>query len=75
MSLRTRQCRSRPSPKSLAARLGLPVEPREREHFEWFAHFADTTMSASSARTREKLGWKPQGPSLLADPDQPGYYA
>ena len=59
----------------IGSRLGLPVESREREHFEWFAHFAGTTMSASSARTREKLGWKPQGPSLLADLDQPGYYA
>lgn len=53
--------------------LGLPVESRSPEHFGWFGHFAGATMSASSARTRELLGWEPQGPSLLADLDQPGY--
>jgi len=58
----------------IGSRLGLPVEPREPEHFGWFAHFAGANMSASSARTRELLGWKPEGPSLLADLDQPGYY-
>ncbi|MBJ7309462.1 SDR family oxidoreductase [Rugamonas sp. CCM 8940] len=59
----------------IGRRLGLPVESREREHFGWFAHFAGADMSVSSARTRELLGWKPEGPSLLADLDQPGYYA
>lgn len=59
----------------IGSRLGLPVGPREPEHFGWFAHFAGANMSASSARTRELLGWKPEGPSLLADLDQPGYYA
>ncbi len=56
-------------------RLGLPVEPREREHFGWFAMMAGGDMAASSARTRDLLGWKPEGPDLLADLDQPGYYA
>lgn len=55
--------------------LGLPVESREREHFGWFANMAGADMAVSSARTRELLGWKPQGPSLLTDLDQPGYYA
>lgn len=54
--------------------LDLPVEPREREHFGWFAHFAGATMSASSAGTRAQLGWTPRGPGLLADLSQPGYY-
>jgi nucleoside-diphosphate-sugar epimerase len=54
--------------------LGQPVQTRDPEHFGWFAHFAGSTMSASSARTRALLGWKPQGPSLLADLAQPGYY-
>lgn len=59
----------------IGARLGLPVETRDPEHFGWFAHFvAGATMSASSARTRELLGWEPQGPSLLVDLDQPGYW-
>ncbi|GAN88514.1 SDR family oxidoreductase [Komagataeibacter intermedius] len=55
--------------------LGLPVEPREREHFGWFANMAGGNMAASSARTRALLGWNPTGPSLLADLEQPAYYA
>ncbi len=58
----------------IGRRLGLPVEPREREHFGWFANFAAADMSVSSARTRELLGWAPAGPDLLADLDQSGYY-
>jgi nucleoside-diphosphate-sugar epimerase len=59
----------------IGRRLGLPVEPREREHFGWFANFATGEMTASSARTRALLDWEPSGPSLLSDLDQPGYYA
>ena len=59
----------------IGRRLGLPVEAREREHFGWFADFAGLDMSASSERTRAILGWQPSGPDLLADIDQPGYYA
>lgn len=55
--------------------LGVPVEPRDGEHFGWFAHFAGAELSASSARTRAVLGWEPTGPDLIADIDQPGYYA
>ena len=54
---------------------GLPVEQRGREHFGWFADFAGADMPASSARTRSLLGGTPTGPGLLADIDQPGYYA
>ncbi|NHZ84026.1 NAD(P)H-binding protein [Massilia sp. CCM 8695] len=55
--------------------LGLPVASRERDHFGWFANMAGADMSVSGTRTRELLGWTPQGPGLLADLDQPGYYA
>lgn len=58
----------------IGRRLGLPVEPRDREHFGWFADFAGADMPASSAHTRSLLGWEPTGPDLLADIDQPGYY-
>lgn len=58
----------------IGRRLGLPVESREREHFGWFASFAGSNQAVSSARTRELLNWSPQGPSLLSDLDQPGYY-
>lgn len=60
--------------EAIGRHLNLPVEPRGPEHFGWFGHFAGANMSASSARTRELLDWKPRGPSLLADLDQPGYY-
>lgn len=59
----------------IGRRLGLPVELREREHFGWFATMAGGNMAASSARTRALLGWNPTGPSLLADLEQPAYYA
>jgi len=59
----------------IGRRLGLPVEARGREHFGWFAMMAGADMAASSARTRGLLGWEPEGPGLLMDLDQPGYYA
>lgn len=54
--------------------LGLPVESREAAHFGWFAKMASADMAASSTRTRELLGWKPEGPSLLTDLEQSAYY-
>jgi nucleoside-diphosphate-sugar epimerase len=64
--------------KDLAAvigrRLGVPVEPRGRDHFGWFASFAAADMAGSAARTSERLGWRPSGPGLLADVDQPAYF-
>ena len=59
----------------IGRRLGLPVESRGPEHFGWFARFAAADMPASSARTRSLLGWEPEGPDLVADLDQPDYYA
>ena len=59
----------------IGRRLGLPVESRGPEHFGWFARFAAADMPASSARTRSLLGWEPAGPDLVADLDQPDYYA
>ncbi|UOF15756.1 SDR family oxidoreductase [Lysobacter capsici] len=61
--------------ETIGKRLGVPVESRDREHFGWFAMMAGADMSVSSAYTRELLDWTPQGPELLADIDQPGYYA
>ncbi|MFK0273373.1 SDR family oxidoreductase [Ensifer sp. NPDC090286] len=55
--------------------LGLPVEARPRAHFGWFAGMAGGNMAASSAHTRAVLGWRPAGPGLLSDLDQPAYYA
>jgi len=52
-------------------RLGLPVasiSPDDAKgHFGWLAAFADKDMSASSAHTQRRLGWRPTGPGLIAD--------
>ncbi|HEY8997046.1 MAG TPA: SDR family oxidoreductase [Edaphobacter sp.] len=51
--------------------LGVPVvsiAPEEAPaHFGWMAMFASFDMPASSAITREKLGWNPTGPDLITD--------
>jgi nucleoside-diphosphate-sugar epimerase len=57
--------------EAIGAALNLPVArlaPDEAEgHFGWLAAFAGWDIPASSARTREQLGWQPAGPTLLAD--------
>jgi nucleoside-diphosphate-sugar epimerase len=62
----------------IGRRLNLPVVSKTPEeaasHFGWFAHFAALNAPASSARTRDALGWQPQGPSLLPDLDNPRYF-
>jgi nucleoside-diphosphate-sugar epimerase len=39
-------------------------------HFGWLAMFAGMDMPASSAQTRQRLGWRPTGPGLIADLEQ-----
>uniref|UniRef100_B0SWR5 NAD-dependent epimerase/dehydratase n=1 Tax=Caulobacter sp. (strain K31) TaxID=366602 RepID=B0SWR5_CAUSK len=55
----------------VGAGLRVPVvslTPEEAAgHFGWFAMFAGLDMPASSAWTRETLGWTPTGPGLIAD--------
>lgn len=60
--------------EAIGRKLGLPAEPREPEHFGWFSAFAAGDIPASSARTREALGWNPSGPALLEDIANPEYY-
>jgi nucleoside-diphosphate-sugar epimerase len=38
-----------------------------KEYFGWMAMFAGMDLSASSKLTRERLGWTPTGPGLIAD--------
>ncbi len=38
-------------------------------YFGWLTHFASLDLAASSAQTRERLGWHPTGPGLIADLD------
>jgi nucleoside-diphosphate-sugar epimerase len=51
--------------------LKVPVASLSQEeaqaHFGWLAMFAALDMPASSALTREKLGWSPTGPTLMTD--------
>jgi nucleoside-diphosphate-sugar epimerase len=49
--------------------VSLPLE-KAAEHFGWLGMFADHDMPASSAQTRERLGWQPTGPGLIADLEQ-----
>jgi nucleoside-diphosphate-sugar epimerase len=43
------------------------------DHFGWLAAFAGRDLPASSAQTRERLGWQPTGPGLIADLEQMRY--
>jgi nucleoside-diphosphate-sugar epimerase len=58
--------------------LDLPVvaiSPEEAaEHFTWLAGFLGTDSPASSALTRELLGWQPTRPGLIDDLDQGHYF-
>ena len=55
----------------LGRRLTVPVKsitPEEAPgHFGWLAMFAGRDLPASSELTRQKLGWRPRGPGLIAD--------
>lgn len=57
--------------ETIAAGMGIPaisVAPEDMAaHFGPFAHFVTLDMPASSAITRQKLGWTPTGPGLLED--------
>lgn len=57
--------------EAIGAGLDVPVvslsPEAAAEHFGWLAIFAGVDMRASSAWTRERLGWEPTGPGLLAD--------
>lgn len=60
--------------ETIGRRLNLPVKSVSTEeapaYLGWLASFASLDMPASSAQTQAKLGWKPVGPSLLADLEQ-----
>jgi nucleoside-diphosphate-sugar epimerase len=68
---------SREIAEALGRGLNLPVEsiaPEEAAaHFGWMAMFVGLDMPASSARTQARLGWHPEGPTLIADLDEARY--
>ena len=55
----------------IGAGLKVPVaalSPEEASaHFGWLGMFVGLDMPASSAWTRERLGWRPDGPGLIED--------
>jgi nucleoside-diphosphate-sugar epimerase len=63
----------------IGRRLNVPVVAKSPEeaagHFGWFEHFAAINSPASSAQTRERLGWHPTQPGLIPDLDHARYFA
>ena len=58
--------------------LTLPVTSvsaaEAESHFGMFALFASMDVTASSAQTRERFGWHPAHPALIADLEQGHYF-
>ncbi len=65
--------------EAIGRNLDLPVvsiAPEDAaEHFTWLAGFLGADSPASSALTRELLGWQPTRPGLIADLDEGHYFA
>ena len=64
--------------EAIAAGLGIAsasVDPDDvADRFGWIGTFFGLDMAASSAITRERLGWTPTGPTLLEDLAGDSYY-
>jgi nucleoside-diphosphate-sugar epimerase len=46
----------------------VSISPEEAQgHFGWMAMFAGLDMPATSALTRQRLGWNPSGPGMIED--------
>ena len=75
---RRRACRCGDIADVIGRGLHLPVtaiSPEEAAgHFGWLAHFVGSDMPASSAQTRERLGWHPTGPRLIADLEEMRFF-
>jgi nucleoside-diphosphate-sugar epimerase len=65
--------------QAIGSGLKAPVASLSREeapaHFGWLAMLVGLDLSASSAQTRQQLGWRPSGPTLLADLEAMNYAA
>jgi hypothetical protein len=61
----------------VGAELGVPVRlltPEEApRHFGQLGTFVGMDLSASSAKTRERLDWQPAGPRLIEDLERMEY--
>ena len=65
--------------EAIGAGLGVPVRSLTVDeapaHFDFLARFVATDNPVSSAITRKSLGWHPEGPDLLSDMRDNGYFA
>ncbi|WP_328606617.1 SDR family oxidoreductase [Amycolatopsis sp. NBC_00345] len=62
--------------EALGRHLNLPAKPLPAAEYEgMFVRLLGTDMPASSAITRELLGWKPTHPSLIEDIEQGHYFS
>ena len=65
--------------EAIGAGLGIPVRSLTANeapaHFDFLARFVATDNPVSSAITRKSLGWHPEGPDLLSDMRDNGYFA
>jgi nucleoside-diphosphate-sugar epimerase len=62
----------------IGRRLDVPVVSTSPEqaadHFGWLGRFFQLDVPASSARTQERLAWRPRQPGLLADIERGHYF-
>ena len=63
----------------IGRRLNVPVisvlQEQAAEHFGWIGHFFGMDVLASSALTRERLGWRPTQIGLIGDLEHGTYFA
>jgi nucleoside-diphosphate-sugar epimerase len=53
----------------------VSISPEEAAgHFGFLGRFAAMDLTGSSAMTRQRLGWRPTGPGLIADLEQMRYF-
>jgi len=53
----------------------VSIAPEEAPaHFGWLATFVGRDIPASSAQTRDQLGWNPAGPALISDLENMRYF-
>lgn len=65
--------------QTIAEGLGVSTrsltESEAPAHFDWMSRFVGVDAPTSSALTRDRLAWVPQGPELLRDMRENGYFA
>lgn len=65
--------------EAIGRRLVVPVMSKSgevaSEHFGWIGRFFAIDGPASSELTKQRLGWRPVEPGLIADLDQEHYFA